>query len=228
MKLNLMLSQINHDIKLDNPKSTNVVKNEVMSDLKDNNIDKQLLRELKVSLYDDASLNSSEHTKTPINRSASNSDSRPSSATGSDDQFMDISPAEMISELVSELTDDGVVSKPVSKYNSIYSFHTNANSFVIPEGYENSSHSSANNWGDVVTNKVESELEAAPAIELEIVEQENAEDEEEEDNDNDDNIRIDEVIEENSGEQNVPLSENKKRRKKKKKKSIVSNENITM
>jgi hypothetical protein len=227
MKLNLMLSQINHDIKLDDPKSTKVVKNEVMSDLKDNHVDKQLLRELKVSLYDDASLNSSEHTKTPINRSASNSDSRPSSATGSDDQFMDISPAEMISELVSELTDDGNTQRPVPKYKSIYNSNNKLDVLTIPEEYENSSHSTSTNiWGEVVTNSIENE--AAPAIELEIVEQENTEDEEEEDNENDNNIKPDEIIQKNSGEQNILLSENKKKRKKKKKKSIISTENITM
>ena len=134
MKLNLMLSQINHDIKLDDPNNTKVVKNEVITDLKENNIDKKLLQELKVSMYDDASIiSSSDNTKTyngfsgsrsasnSGSRSASNSGSRPSSETGSnnsEESFNDNTPIEMVSELVSELTDDDMrnTSKPIPRY----------------------------------------------------------------------------------------------------------------
>jgi hypothetical protein len=57
-KLNLMLSQINNDIKLDHPKDTEYVKNETINDLKEHNLDKQLLREIKVSISDEASVSS--------------------------------------------------------------------------------------------------------------------------------------------------------------------------
>jgi hypothetical protein len=236
-KLNLMLSQINHDIKLDDPKSTKIVKNEVMSDLKDNHVDKQLLRELKVSLYDDASLNSSEHTKTPKSRSASNSDSRPSSETGSEDQYMDIAPAEMISELVSELTDDGNTQKPIPRYTTIVNKKIVDIALTIPEEYENSSHSNTiEMWNDIDNNNT---LE--PAVELEPVEQSDKKEvedveeveEEEEDDENQDHVE-NEKNNESSNEIGIqenaiqPSNENKKKRKKKKKKSVINTENIAL
>jgi len=59
MKLNLMLSQLNHDIKLDNPTEKKTAKKDMLEDLKENNLDKKLLRELKVSIADDASTSGS-------------------------------------------------------------------------------------------------------------------------------------------------------------------------
>ena len=55
-KLQLMMSQINNDIKLDNPNETKNSKKEILEDLKENNIDKKILRELKLSVYDEASI----------------------------------------------------------------------------------------------------------------------------------------------------------------------------
>ena len=57
-KLNLMLSQINNDIKLDNPKDTASVKNDTINDLREHGLDRDLLREIKVSISDEVSLSS--------------------------------------------------------------------------------------------------------------------------------------------------------------------------
>jgi len=54
-----MLSQLNHDIKLDNPTEKKTAKKDMLEDLKENNLDKKLLRELKVSIADDASTSGS-------------------------------------------------------------------------------------------------------------------------------------------------------------------------
>jgi len=69
-KLNLMLSQINNDIKLDNPKDTESVKNDTINDLREHNLDKNLLREIKVSISDEMSVstdssNAAEQSKPP-------------------------------------------------------------------------------------------------------------------------------------------------------------------
>jgi hypothetical protein len=58
MKVNLMLSQLNNDIKLDNPAETKTTKKEMMADLKDHHLDKELLSQLKVSISDEQSTNS--------------------------------------------------------------------------------------------------------------------------------------------------------------------------
>ena len=47
MKLNLMLSQLNNDIKLDNPTEKKTAKKDMIDDLKEHNLDKSLLRELR-------------------------------------------------------------------------------------------------------------------------------------------------------------------------------------
>jgi len=59
MKLNLMLSQLNHDIKLDNPTEKKTAKKDMLEDLKEHNLDRKLLRELKVSIADDSSTSGS-------------------------------------------------------------------------------------------------------------------------------------------------------------------------
>jgi len=75
------LSQINNDIKLDNGSNKNV-KKDMLNDLKETNIDKNILRELRVSISDENSIISSEQTKTPeSSRSSSNSDASASDAT---------------------------------------------------------------------------------------------------------------------------------------------------
>jgi hypothetical protein len=74
MKLQLMMSQINNDIKLDNPNETKTTKKDILNDFKENNIDKATLRELKLSVSDENSIISSDQSKTPNSRKSSNSD----------------------------------------------------------------------------------------------------------------------------------------------------------
>lgn len=68
MKVNLMLSQLNNDIKFDYAHETKTTKKEMIDDLKGHNLDKRLLKELKVSISDDSSV---------ITRSKSDSVSTP-------------------------------------------------------------------------------------------------------------------------------------------------------
>jgi len=53
MKLNLMLSQLNNDIKIDSPAEAKTVKKDMLADLKGQNVDRALLRELRVSISAD-------------------------------------------------------------------------------------------------------------------------------------------------------------------------------
>ena len=53
MKLNLMLSQLNNDIKIDSPTEAKTVKKDMLADLKDQNVDRALLKELRVSISAD-------------------------------------------------------------------------------------------------------------------------------------------------------------------------------
>jgi hypothetical protein len=73
MKLQLMMSQINNDIKLDNPNETKSTKKDILNDFKENNIDKAIMRELKLSVSDETSITSSDDSKTPESRKYSNS-----------------------------------------------------------------------------------------------------------------------------------------------------------
>ena len=54
-KTHLLLSQINNDIKLDNPMDAHNKKKEIMNDFAENNIDTNVLRELRHSISDDSS-----------------------------------------------------------------------------------------------------------------------------------------------------------------------------
>ena len=73
-KTQLLLSQINNDIKLDNPMEAHNKKKEIMNEFVENNIDKDILRELRHSISDDSSSSGSSnvfesiHEETPINR----------------------------------------------------------------------------------------------------------------------------------------------------------------
>lgn len=91
MKLNLMLSQLNNDIKLDNPTEKKTQKKDMIQDLKEHNLDKKLLKELRVSIYDDTSLSGSGGPR-------SKSNSGDSSKNSSEDQF-DANNAENVSDL---------------------------------------------------------------------------------------------------------------------------------
>ena len=54
-KTHLLLSQINNDIKLDNPMEAHNKKKEIMNEFVENNIDRDVLRELRHSISDDSS-----------------------------------------------------------------------------------------------------------------------------------------------------------------------------
>ena len=63
MKLNLMLSQLNNDIKIDSHTEAKTVKKDMLADLKDQNVDHDLLKELRVSISaDDMSIHSQSHS----------------------------------------------------------------------------------------------------------------------------------------------------------------------
>jgi len=93
MKLNLMLSQLNNDIKLDNPTEKKTAKKDMIQDLKEHNLDKKLLKELRVSIYDDVSVSGS-----ASGGPRSKSNSGDSSKNSSEDQF-DANNAENVSDL---------------------------------------------------------------------------------------------------------------------------------
>lgn len=76
MKINLMLSQLNADIKLD-PVTTDTksAKKEMISGLKEHHLDKGLLKELKISIADDSSLSETRSKSSSDLTANSNQDS---------------------------------------------------------------------------------------------------------------------------------------------------------
>lgn len=67
MKLNLMMSQLTNDIKIDASTETKTTNKEMMDKLKEQNVDRALLKELKVSIMDDMSKSESNGTpNTPV------------------------------------------------------------------------------------------------------------------------------------------------------------------
>jgi len=95
MKLQLMMSQVNNDIKLDNPNETKAVKKDIINDFKENNIDKKILKELKLSVSDENSIISSEQSKTPNSKSSSKSYTSYQSGTRSETETPETSTSEM-------------------------------------------------------------------------------------------------------------------------------------
>jgi len=101
-KSQLMLSQVNHDIKLDNPETSKTNKKNVINVFKDENIDQHVLKDLKESIRDDNDTVTSEsNEKSP--RSSSN-------ASNMDMNVMDdIDPKNVENTMninMSELTDE--------------------------------------------------------------------------------------------------------------------------
>jgi hypothetical protein len=96
MKLQLMMSQINNDIKLDNPNETKSTKKDILKDFKENNIDKATLRELKLSVSDENSIISSDQSKTPESRQSSNSDASDKTSEKSSDTSEPSNPSILI------------------------------------------------------------------------------------------------------------------------------------
>jgi hypothetical protein len=65
-KTQLLLSQINNDIKLDNPMEAHDKKKEIMNEFAENNLDKDILRELRHSISDDSSSTSTYSSSNPF------------------------------------------------------------------------------------------------------------------------------------------------------------------
>jgi hypothetical protein len=115
MKLQLMMSQINNDIKLDDPNESKNTKKDILNDFKENNIDKKILQEIKISVSDENStISTSDQSKTPSSRTSSTSESGDSSnhcintPTNTPEPnyiFNNIEPINIF-ENVSELSDD--------------------------------------------------------------------------------------------------------------------------
>jgi len=106
-KINLMLSQINNEIKLDSSVENKNTKQDMIHDLKQQNLDNDLLRELRVSISDDASIISSNPSKTPSYRKKSVSDAESNDFNILNDEFQDDTHIFMnINEEISEITDD--------------------------------------------------------------------------------------------------------------------------
>ena len=130
MKINLMLSQLNTDIKLD-PVTTDTksAKKEMISGLKEHHLDKDLLKELKISIADDSSFSEtrSKSSSDVTTNSNQDSDSDRNIETeengfykkGITESFEPYQP-----ETISDLTDDiGVKLTPVlSKKNKNHLF----------------------------------------------------------------------------------------------------------
>ena len=102
MKVQLMLNQINNDIKFDNPNQNEKTKHDIVKELKETNIDRDILRELKVSINHDtlSTLEESSNIETETDES-SKPGTHESSSKGVYQTETDIS-----NEYVSDLTDD--------------------------------------------------------------------------------------------------------------------------
>jgi hypothetical protein len=109
MKLNLMLSQLNNDIKMDSPTETKTVKKDMIADLKDQNVDRALLKELRVSISaDDMSVHSQSRTS-----GSSSSSSEETSDKFSPQELPEFIVHRPIIETLSELTDEPEIKKSV-------------------------------------------------------------------------------------------------------------------
>jgi hypothetical protein len=149
MKLNLMLSQLNNDIKLDNPTDKKTAKKDMMNDLKEHNLDKKLLKELRVSIADDASISGSGGP-----RSKSNSGS-------SDDHDPNPNPDPFDTnhtETVSDLSDDANISKKQPAKFTSSSVEEIFNIITI------------NPFDNILTNPISSPFVEPPIVEPQIVE----------------------------------------------------------
>lgn len=137
MKLNLMLSQLNNDIKLDAVPDTKSAKKDMINGLKEQNVDKNLLKELKVSIADDSSI--SETRSKSGSFPEENEGSPKGSQEGSQYTIQNTSSLDIIeqyqSETISDLTDD-VEMKEAPRFSNIkqnMSYKTDLS--VVPEDY---------------------------------------------------------------------------------------------
>jgi hypothetical protein len=107
MKLNLMLSQLKNDIKMDSPTESKTVKKDMIADLKDQNVDRALLKELRVSISaDDMSV----HSQSRVSGSSSEETSDKFPSQDALPEFIVHRP---IIETLSELTDEPEIKKVV-------------------------------------------------------------------------------------------------------------------
>jgi hypothetical protein len=112
MKLNLMLSQLNNDIKIENPTDVKTTKKEMMNNLQEDNLDKGLLKELKISIADDTSFSRS---KSDSNATLETDPSKIGSSTPSTPENLYVS-----QENYSDLTDENERQK-TPRFSSISS-----------------------------------------------------------------------------------------------------------
>jgi len=107
MKLNLMMSQLHNDIKLDNPTNTKTAKKDMINDLKEHNLDKTLFKDLRVSIADDVSISCSGGPRSKSNSGSSDDlDQQDPNPHQDPDQF-----DTNHTETVSDLSDDANISK---------------------------------------------------------------------------------------------------------------------
>ena len=116
-KLQLMLSQVNNDIKLENPLSEKDNKKTAIQDLKDANIDRSILNELKKTMGDDSSVSSGSDKERcesdPPNRVLSPTPL--SSSNSANDLFNNnfLMETQNINTNISELSDENYIATPV-------------------------------------------------------------------------------------------------------------------
>lgn len=106
MKLQLMLSQINNDIKFENHENDKNTKNEILNDLKNTNIDKDILKQLKMSVFDDKSIVSSDKNCVSESRSKSTSNASSHDIEITNNINFEVIETNIQNEYISELTDD--------------------------------------------------------------------------------------------------------------------------
>jgi hypothetical protein len=210
MKLQLMMSQINNDIKLDNPNETKTTKKDILNDFKENNIDKTILRELKLSVSDENSITSSDKSKTPEPRESSNSNASEESYEESIQMNVPTNTPESSSiveiyehnncEQVSELSDDNKCE----------------NNIIVRYKLDNT----------IIEGQKEAQSEEREEGE-EGEPQEKGEPEEEEEEEGEGEGELDEKSNEINNILFQPINESDKKKKRKKKKKKNKNENET-
>ena len=209
MKLQLMMSQINNDIKLDNPNETKTTKKDILNDFKENNIDKATLRELKLSVSDETSIISSDPSKTPESRKSSNSDASDKTSDKSSETSEKSNP----SILMNVPSNTPVSNTPVSN-NIIDLYDTNMELFEPNNNCEQVSELSDD-------NKCENYMEARYTLPNTIIEEPKELPTDDE--------SCEETIEQPIDINNIlfqPINESdKKKKKKKKKKKNATNNN---
>jgi hypothetical protein len=229
MKLQLMMSQINNDIKLDNPNETKSTKKNILNDFKENNIDKETLRELKLSVSDENSIISSDRSKTPESRKSSPSDASDKPSESSE-PCETSNPSE--SSILINVPSNTPVSSDILDYydQSLELYEPNNNCEQVSELSDD--------------NKCDNYMEARFTLPVHTIIEEPKELPTDEETEDENDEQEGEQNDEQDGEQNdreisllydlsfqpIHVTDKKKRKKKKKKKSTsnISFQNITI